>query len=476
MAQHLQILMLPTYMNFPSEPKVWWANWIAQLHNFFTLTDITLGAEHKLADATKNAYSSTLIGTKGLCILMANPVGTTTATATYTEFCRDVQVLFECPVNPVRAEYDFHSRHQGACESISDYLTTLRTLLLDCDTLDLESADAKELEDHKLAMQLAISCYNQQTLEKLLKEKQVDLNNFIEIIQADELATQLVMVLRNETAPGSTTVATNFKALVHPQHSHDKSSFQQAHKQHLSNNSKACYGCGGHSHHFKSVQCPATGKMCSHCGKANHFAKVCLQKAKETKAHASTLRFLQLGKIGPQHNMPPVKINLLLRCSTSTATIEFMVDSGADVSTICHSMVQKHFPHSRLLGTPAVICNFDGSTIRGISGTLHMSVRHKDRTCLADMVVIPDSLHTVVGHDIIQELGLVIDGATHQVCSTTMTPAPAVELPKASQYPSLLSNSLSMYPNYEHVITVNEQFQPHVTKVWVVPWVIDSGI
>ncbi len=400
---------------------------------------------------------------------MANLVGATAATATHTEFCRDVQALFERPVNPVRAEYDFRSRRQGACESVSDYLTALRTLLLDCDTLDLASADAKELEDHNLAMQLAIGCYNRQTLEKLLKEKQVDLNNFIEIMQADESATQSVTALRNDTAPGSTTVAANFKAPAHPQRSHDKSGFQQAHKQHSSNNSKACYGCGGRGHHFKSVQCPATGKTCSHCGKANHFAKVCLRKAKETKAHASTLHFLQLGEIGPQHNTPPVKINLLLRCSTSAATIEFMVDSGADVSTICHSTVQKHFPHSRPLGTSAVIRNFDGSTIRGISGTLRVSVRHKDRTCLADLVVVPDSLHAVVGRDIIQELGLVIDGATLQVCSATMTPAPAVGLPNASRYPSLLSDSLGTYPDYEHVITVNEQFQPHVTKVRVVP-------
>ena len=118
MAQRLQIPMPPTFMDYPGEPKVRWGNWLAQLRNFFTLTDITLGEDHKLADATKNAYLSTLLGTEGLRILMANPVGATAATATHAQFCRDVQSLFERPVNPVRAEYDFRSRCQGACESV----------------------------------------------------------------------------------------------------------------------------------------------------------------------------------------------------------------------------------------------------------------------------------------------------------------------------------------------------------------------
>ena len=87
---------------------------------------------------------------------MAQPVGATASTSTYAQFCNNVQALFERPVNPVRAEYEFCLQRQGASESVNDYLTALRILYIDCDTLGLGAQDTKRLEEHNLAMQLAI--------------------------------------------------------------------------------------------------------------------------------------------------------------------------------------------------------------------------------------------------------------------------------------------------------------------------------
>ena len=72
----------------------------------------------------------------------------------------------------------------------------------------------------------------------------------------------------------------------------------------------------------------------------------------------------------------------------------------------------------------------------------------------------------VIDRDINLELSLVFDCANLQVCFTTMIPMPAEEAPSAIKYPSLFR--LGMHPDLEHVITVNEQFQSHVTKLWLV--------
>ncbi len=45
---------------------------------------------------------------------------------------------------------------------------------------------------------------------------------------------------------------------------------------------ETCCNCGGAYPHLKPRICPAKGKTCSFCGKLNHFAEVCRQKAQQS--------------------------------------------------------------------------------------------------------------------------------------------------------------------------------------------------
>ena len=140
------------------------------LENFFTLTNLTLTNE--LTDHAKNAYLSTLLSCEGSRILMAHPVGGTAATATYNDFKASVQALFERPVDPVRAEFEFRSRKQGATESVANYLTALRTLHAEREQVaELNGDVATIVGDRDLAMQLAIGCYNRHTQENCCKRQ-----------------------------------------------------------------------------------------------------------------------------------------------------------------------------------------------------------------------------------------------------------------------------------------------------------------
>ena len=97
------------------------------VEQFFVFTNLTLSDGNALTDAAKNA---SLLGTEGSHILLAHPFATQAATLSYNAFSQAVGQLFERPTYPVRAEFEFRSRKQGACETVAENLTALALLYI----------------------------------------------------------------------------------------------------------------------------------------------------------------------------------------------------------------------------------------------------------------------------------------------------------------------------------------------------------
>ena len=119
--------------------------------------------------------------------------------------------LFKWPVNPVRAEYEFRCRRQGATESVNNSLTALHTFYADShNTATTDPMISNNIEQCDLAMQLVIGCYMRRTQEKLLlQETEVSLDTFVCIMQADKTAALSSTALYNETA--TATIAATCK-------------------------------------------------------------------------------------------------------------------------------------------------------------------------------------------------------------------------------------------------------------------------
>ena len=225
----LQIPLPPCFLEHPGNPHIWWSHWMAQLNNFFTLTNLTLPTNLAFSNEAKNAYLATLLGCKGSHIFMAHPITTQASMLDYDTFVMEVGGLFERPNNPVHAKYNFCSHKQGATEMVTDYLMALRTLHIDCEW--------PEQESHNLAMQLALGCYNQHTQEKLLTKTVIDLNHFVQIMQA------------NKTAQVSSTVIWHNSTIItaaNPPHLKSEPSDQHHtwHKSPPQTIQKLCLGCG----------------------------------------------------------------------------------------------------------------------------------------------------------------------------------------------------------------------------------------
>ena len=186
------------------------------------------------------------------------------------------------------------------------------------------------LEQHVLAMQLAIGCYSRRTQEKLLQETKVNLEHFVCIMQTHETAAlSSAAALHNETT--GTTVAATFRG-KHTFDNSKKRSTSQQQRRHPPTATKACLGCGKIGHIFKSADCPATGKTCRHYSNLNHFATACLRKAKEQK----TVHLLQVGTVSSltSGHTPEIFTELSVSCDNAAALLRSMVDTGANISTM----------------------------------------------------------------------------------------------------------------------------------------------
>ena len=456
----LQVPLPPVFMEHPGEPRVRWSTWSAQLDNFFALTNLTLSADQQLTNQTKNAYLATLLGSEGGRILMAHPVAATASTATFATFREAVRRLFERPVNPVRADFDFRSRRQGAHESVSDYLTALRTLYSSCTPVAFEGAPAgmaSAIEEHSIAMQLAIGCYDRQTQAKLLREQVVDLIAFRDIIEADEMARASSAAIHGATAAASLAYTTRSPATKEPRQ-------QRRHKfrDQPVDGGRRCLGCGRSGHAYKSSHCPAYGKTCRQCGILHHFQSVCKKVTNAAKAvHCISLR-------GIRHATPPPRVTMpaTVECNGKAASVHLVVDTGADISTVQERTVALLAAGQHIRPAKTAISNFDGSTISQIRGALEVTVCGANARAQAVLYVVPDDLPAVAGRDLIHALSLHISGANLQVEKTATSIATLTN----SQLPAALTDpSLGTFPNFQHEITVTPQFTAHVSPCRAVP-------
>lgn len=169
------------YWNDSSEAPNNFRTWFFRFDNWLALTNDTLPADQQLTDVRKNRYLFQLLGEEGGRQFSTQPVVANIANTTYADFSQTVSDYFQKPVSVVRARHDFHTRLQGSHESVADYLTDLRALSVDC------RFGAQENE--QLATQLAIGCYNADAKKELLRKKELDLDEFVTLVEAIESAS-----------------------------------------------------------------------------------------------------------------------------------------------------------------------------------------------------------------------------------------------------------------------------------------------
>ncbi|XP_044765716.1 uncharacterized protein LOC123321967 isoform X2 [Coccinella septempunctata] len=172
---------------------------------------------------------------------------------------KDVKAAFQKYCDPKKNiifdRYKFLSCNQKEGQSISNYITEIKTLVKVCEYQD---------EDEMIRDKIILGIKDNNLREKLLQYENLSLKKTEEICNVTEVSRkQAEAMIKEEKTPEVDTINRKPRNKI--------SEFSNVN----SNNLKICNKCG--LKHFK-FKCPAFGKICAYCKKPNHFASCCFSK------------------------------------------------------------------------------------------------------------------------------------------------------------------------------------------------------
>ncbi len=144
---------------------------------------------------------------------------------------------------------------------------------------------------------------------------------------------------------------------------------------------------------------------------------------------------------------------------------EALIDSGSDISTITESIFNK-ISTDGCVKLNENITNFDGTPATNIFGKTTAIVQYLNRTGETTLYVTNNATNCTIGTDVMQLLEINITGKTLQVSTAT------AESPDhfMALYPKLTDAEQGTFPAFQHVITLSDTAQPHVTKPRTIPF------
>ena len=226
---------------------------------------------------------------------------------------------FEPTKHATYERYRFNMRNQEAGETIDQYTTTLRQMAMRCsfDTIT---------EDEILRDRLVFGIQSVRLRERLLREKDLSLETVLSICRASETSAAQLKDIGN---------AGNIHALQATRsRAGEATGGRVVHKSNVGRVADCKY-CG-REHQRTKQACPAYGKTCSNCSKANHFAKKCQQR------HQLKPKVNMVGVEDQRHvfmvaQQPRVQLSnsqLVTFKLNDKAAIRCQIDSGADCNIL----------------------------------------------------------------------------------------------------------------------------------------------
>lgn len=221
--------------------------------------------------------------------------------------------------------YTFNLRNQEEHESIETYATALRRLA--------ETCNFGQLKDELIRDRIVYGLRENEIRKKLLQYPDLTLDKCLNICRSAEATTSQLKVMNNELHYIKTT--------SQHQSTNPKSSMKNAKSEHIKN----CKYCG-QSHDLKREKCPAYGKICSNCGKSNHFAQKCSKKGRQVNTisdvesnNSSEEDLLTIEEVNSLKSKSSHKI--YAKIEVNRQRVKMLVDTGATCNVIPVSLVPK---------------------------------------------------------------------------------------------------------------------------------------
>ena len=256
--------------------------------------------------------------------------------------------------------HKFNTRIQKEGESFQAFVADLRILANTC--------EYGILKDELIRDKIVCGVSSRHVRKQLLKERELTLDRAIDIGIANELSD------RNNTELSSNQVSDPKEEV----HGVDKGGLS---KKDSKPGIKNCRNCGG-NHAAKQKSCPAFGKKCLHCGKLNHFEKVCCSKRdggcpstrdRRRRPRRSVQTVDPVHPIGQDEDLfvidaitskPGKKSEIYCTMEINSQPVEIKIDTGAKCNVITLDIFKRISRNEKIDKTRAVqLVAYGGETL-----------------------------------------------------------------------------------------------------------------
>jgi hypothetical protein len=260
--------------------------------------------------------------------------------------------------NETYERYIFNCRHQEPGESFEKFLGSTRTLAQTCNF-------CKCMYESLIRDKILIGIVEQETRRKLLDERELTLNQCIDICRAAEKTDQQMKVLNAQSQESSANVN---RVMKHKQNARPTSSTKRNKpRSNYSGKSETsdarpkgnkminCRYCGK-SHVQDKYQCPAYDKKCRRCGNKGHFAEVCKSRSKDIKrveeyeetytdssdtdSTEYVINYIEEYSVNKVTRPTDKDIYAEMQIVNTDTKVAFQLDSGAKINTIPENMIE----------------------------------------------------------------------------------------------------------------------------------------
>ena len=356
-----------------------WKTWYRKFMNFCVAAGIT-------EDTTVFALFNNLAGDDIDEIVQALAKEKKKASEVY----EIIAAHFQATSNTDRLIIAFRQARQRDGEGVEAFMIRLKNMAADC---------GFEKPDDELRLQLAMGANDSRVLQKAMEAK-------TELAKLYEYARQL------ETAK----VDSRFIASALPHASVKMESTYQLHH-------NQCDSCGNKAH-TEGERCPAVGKTCTACGKANHFRRVCRSKSRRDSRSSSSSEQHQLNQVSIQakpdfenefysvfaiksgerssdNGCPRVLVNI------GGTKVDLGIDTQASVNAISSQAYDKLAVKPKLSPYQSTVFSLDGKVPMKTRGSFNVSINANGRRAQCQLIVFEEANDSVLGFKSCMQLGLV---------------------------------------------------------------------
>lgn len=319
-----------------------------------------------------------------------------------------------CPKASEMAEqHRFVFRLQEDCESIGQYVTSLKQIANNCNFV-CTNCKTSTMDVH-IRSQLIRGVSDNEICERILQQgSALTLEETTKLALATEAAKLESQQMQTQRP--------SISAAVNKVNLHNK--FQDMSiKEKVKSLRGHCFRCGSESH--KSNECNARDKTCQQCRKVGHIAKVCFTNSRSNFTRGREQK--QLDRNSSSTSVDPCSRShdedifcvrqykgsrndkMMIEVTIDDKHVNLELDTGAAVTTMSLETFQNLFPGKSLQSTNLKLRTYTNEVIKPL-GVCQVKVKHDSTTVKGDLYALSQNVDSIMGREWIRKVnGLTSD-------------------------------------------------------------------